>query len=55
MMHLHLQLTTAELNAHLARNYAADIAAYDKVHFEILQMADMLSNGIIQQFPRQFR
>jgi hypothetical protein len=30
----------------LARNWKADIAAYDEVHGQILKMADMLSDGI---------
>jgi hypothetical protein len=29
--------------------------AYDNVHLEILQMADMLTEGIVKQFPNQFR
>jgi hypothetical protein len=37
--------------ARLEVRYADDIAAYDEVHAEILNMADMLSNGIIRQFP----
>lgn len=33
-------------------DWAADIAAYDKVHNQILRMAHMLSTGIIRQFPQ---
>jgi hypothetical protein len=54
MMKSHLDLTLAEATAHLKRDWTADIAAYAKVEQEILQMADMLSAGIISQFPAQF-
>lgn len=54
MMRDHLALTTEEATAHLKGNFAADIAAYDKVHEQILKMADMLSMGIIAQFPAKF-
>jgi hypothetical protein len=54
MMHDHLNLTTAEVQARLKGDWAADIAAYDKVHEQILRMADMLSDGIINQFPKKF-
>jgi hypothetical protein len=55
MMRRHLELTTEEAVAHLQGRFNADIAAYDAVHREILQMADMLSDGIVAQFPRRFR
>ena len=55
MMHDHLNLTTSEVQARLKGDWAADIAAYDKVHEQILGMADMLSAGIINQFPKQFK
>jgi hypothetical protein len=54
MMKMHLDLTLEEAVARLSGDYQADIAAYDKVHAEILQMADMLSSGIIAQFPQAF-
>jgi hypothetical protein len=54
MMKDHLDLTLKEAVARLDGRYADDIAAYDEVHVEILQMADMLSDGIIAQFPNAF-
>ncbi len=54
MMKSHLDLTLKEAAARLNGDFAGDIAAYDEVHAEILQMADMLSSGIIKQFPSDF-
>jgi hypothetical protein len=54
MMREHLDLTLAEAADHLAGDYEQDVADYDAVHDAILEMADMLSDGIIQQFPGRF-
>ena len=54
MMKDHLDLTTEEAVARLQGRWTADIAAYDKVHAEILQMSDMLSSGLVAQFPSRF-
>jgi hypothetical protein len=51
----HLRLTTAEAVARLQGNWAADVAAYDRVHRHALGMADALSAGLVAQFPRRFR
>jgi hypothetical protein len=54
MMKRHLDLTLQEAVARLEGRYADDIAAYDAVQAEILGMADMLSDGIVRQFPARF-
>ncbi|HWJ29078.1 MAG TPA: hypothetical protein VNS32_21215 [Flavisolibacter sp.] len=55
MMHDHLQLTTNEAVARIKKDYNGDVKAYDQVHTEILKMADMLSSGIVLQFPEKFK
>ena len=55
MMKAHLDRTLDEALARLDGRYADDIDAYEQIHADILEMADMLSDGIIAQFPDQFR
>jgi hypothetical protein len=54
MLRDHLRLTTDEVVARLTQNWAADVKAYDEIHRQALHMADMLSAGIIGQFPKRF-
>jgi hypothetical protein len=55
MMREHLDLTLTEAVAHLERDHRTDIRTYDRIHRQILEMADMLSDGIAAQFPSRFR
>jgi hypothetical protein len=54
MMHNHLRLTTDEVVARLKQDWPADVKAFDRVEREILQMSDMLSDGLVAQFPTRF-
>jgi hypothetical protein len=54
-MRTHLDQTLAEAADELGGDYAGSVAEYDAVHSHILAMADMLSSGIISQFPSRVR
>ena len=54
-MHKHLDLTTQEAVARLQGDWAGDVAAYDQIHVHILHMSDLLSTGLVKQFPKRFR
>lgn len=53
-MKMHLDLTLAEAGDRLNGKYEADIKDYDLIENHILAMADVLSSGILKQFPSQF-
>jgi hypothetical protein len=55
MMREHLDETLQEATDRLQGKFAADIRDYEAVHHHILEMADMLSSGIMKQFPARFR
>jgi hypothetical protein len=54
MMRAHLNQTLAEATARLKGDWKADVAAYDRIHLHILDMADALADGIVEQFPQRF-
>jgi hypothetical protein len=54
-LRMHLELTTDEAVARIQGNWAADVAAYEKIHDHALHLSDLLSDGLIKQFPERFR
>jgi hypothetical protein len=56
MMRVHLNQVVALAVDQIKGQYGAAIKLYDTyIHHILVGMADMLSNGIIQQFPSKFR
>jgi hypothetical protein len=54
MMKTHLDQTLAEATQRLEGDHEAEIDTYDEIHRHILEMADVLSDGIVAQFPEKF-
>jgi hypothetical protein len=55
MLHKHLEYTTEEVVTRVKKDWPGDIAAYDKGHDHMLKFADMLTHGIVMQFPAKFK
>ena len=55
MLHKHLEYTTQEVVSRLKKDWGADIEAYDMGHAHMLMFADMLTQGIVKQFPAKFK
>lgn len=54
MLYQHLSLTKSEAVDILTGDYAAGIAVYDEIEKQALMMADVMTAGIVRQFPRRF-
>jgi hypothetical protein len=53
-MYTHLDQTLNEATHRLHGDYAADVKDFDAIEQHILDMADILSKGIVAQFPGKF-
>lgn len=54
MLHKHLALTKAEAVNILTGKYAEGITVFDQIEKQALEMADVMTCGIIRQFPNLF-
>ena len=50
----HLDQTLAEASDELTGKYAASVSDYEAIHLHMLAVADLLSSGIMHQFPGRF-
>ena len=55
LLYVHLQLLTDAVTARIKKDWDADINAFDKGEEHIIMLADALTEGIIKQFPGQFK
>ena len=53
-MYTHLDQPLNEATHRLKGDYAADVKDYDAIEQHILAMANILSDGIVAQFPQKF-
>lgn len=53
-MKMHLDQTLEEASDRIQGKYDEDIKDYDEIVAHILTMADLLSSGIVKQFPEKF-
>lgn len=54
MLYEHLRLLTDEVATRLAKDYVKNVAISDQIEAQALEMADVMTTGIVQQFPSSF-
>lgn len=55
MLYKHLQFVTDQVVARLNKDWNADIQSYDKGENHMIMFADVITDGIIKQFPQKFK
>lgn len=55
LMYVHLQMLTEDVKAMLKKDWDADIMWFDKGADHLTMIADVLTDGIIKQFPQKFK
>ena len=51
MLNEHLTLTKQEATAHMEKNWTKDVETFDRIFEQSMHMADVLTAGIVKQFP----
>lgn len=54
-LHKHLQFVTDQVVTRLNQDWNGDIKAFDEGKEHMMHFADMLTDGIIKQFPKKFK
>lgn len=54
MLYKHLDQTKYQAASRIKKNYEDDIKIYDDIQNQVMKMADMMSEGIMRQFPNKF-
>lgn len=54
MLNMHLDLITGEVTSRLKKDWAEDVSYSDKNFDHMLKLADILTDGIVKQFPDKF-
>lgn len=55
MLYKHLEFVTDQALSRINKDWKADIEAFDKGEDHMIMFADILSKGIIKQFPEKFK
>lgn len=55
MFYTHLKLTTDEVLARLEKDWDKDIRSADRNETHLIHMGDILTKGIVKQFPDKFK
>jgi hypothetical protein len=55
LLYMYLKLLTDEVTAYLKKDWAGEIVVLDKNMNHMAMLADEITNGIMKQFPHQFR
>jgi hypothetical protein len=54
LFHAHLKMLTQNVVARHKKDWNGDIRAFDEGEIHLIKIADVLSDGIIKQFPQKF-